>query len=173
MISERTLIYPYISKSVTEFWRRWHISLSTWFREYVYIPLGGETAVLFRRNIFNLMVVWSLTGMWHGAAWNFCGMGCVLRCDPRNGEIHMGSVSRSASRIRYGIFYTGIVVLVGWVFFFSPSLGYAMRYLLAMIGGGAGIVDATGSVPSFYTLAALSARSYRLIVFRAEHYKKP
>ena len=66
--------YPYISKSITEFWRRWHISLSTWFREYVYIPLGGNRCSV-SRNIFNLMVVWALTGMWHGAAWNFIAWG--------------------------------------------------------------------------------------------------
>lgn len=62
--------YPYISRSVTEFWRRWHISLSTWFREYVYIPLGGNRLGL-RRQIINLFIVWSLTGLWHGASWNF------------------------------------------------------------------------------------------------------
>lgn len=61
--------HPYVSKSATEFWRRWHISLGTWFREYVYIPLGGNRCSV-SRNIFNLMVVWTLTGMWHGAAWN-------------------------------------------------------------------------------------------------------
>lgn len=62
--------YPYISKSITDFWRRWHISLSTWFREYVYIPLGGNR-VSVSRNIFNLLIVWFLTGLWHGASWNF------------------------------------------------------------------------------------------------------
>lgn len=62
--------YPYISRSVTEFWRRWHISLSTWFREYVYIPLGGNRLGL-RRQILNLCIVWTLTGLWHGASWNF------------------------------------------------------------------------------------------------------
>lgn len=61
---------PYISKSITEFWRRWHISLSSWFREYVYIPLGGNHVTI-SRNIVNLLIVWMLTGMWHGAAWNF------------------------------------------------------------------------------------------------------
>ena len=66
--------YPYISKSITEFWRRWHISLSTWFREYVYIPLGGNRCSAVR-NIINLMIVWTLTGMWHGAAWNFIAWG--------------------------------------------------------------------------------------------------
>ncbi|MFQ9440323.1 MAG: MBOAT family O-acyltransferase [Acutalibacteraceae bacterium] len=62
--------YPYISKSITEFWRRWHISLGTWFREYVYIPLGGNRKGLIRQ-IFNLLIVWFCTGFWHGASWNF------------------------------------------------------------------------------------------------------
>ena len=62
--------HPYVSRSVTEFWRRWHISLSTWFREYVYIPLGGNHCSG-GRHILNLLIVWTLTGMWHGAAWNF------------------------------------------------------------------------------------------------------
>ncbi len=134
--------YPYISKSVTEFWRRWHISLSTWFREYVYIPLGGSRCSV-SRNIFNLMVVWTLTGMWHGAAWNFVAWGvyygAVLIMEK---YIWGAAVNRLPGPARH--IYTGIIVLVGWVFFFSPSIGYAMRYLLAMVGGGAGIVDATG-----------------------------
>ncbi|MEG1314854.1 MAG: MBOAT family O-acyltransferase, partial [Anaerovoracaceae bacterium] len=66
--------YPYISKSITEFWRRWHISLSTWFREYLYIPLGGNRVSSYR-HIFNIIVVWSLTGLWHGANWNFLAWG--------------------------------------------------------------------------------------------------
>ena len=66
--------YPYVSTSVTEFWRRWHISLSTWFREYVYIPLGGNRKGD-SRTITNLLIVWMLTGFWHGAAWNFVAWG--------------------------------------------------------------------------------------------------
>ena len=62
--------YPYIAKSITEFWRRWHISLSTWFKDYVYIPLGGNR-VSFPKHIRNLLIVWLLTGLWHGASWNF------------------------------------------------------------------------------------------------------
>ena len=116
------------------------------------------------------MVVWTLTGMWHGAAWNFVAWGVyygvILVMEK---YIWGASVDQLPNPVRH--LYTGIVVLVGWVFFFSPSLGYAMRYLLAMIGGGAGIVDATGAFLLVYTLAAVSARSYRLIVFRAEHYK--
>ena len=134
--------YPYISKSVTEFWRRWHISLSTWFREYVYIPLGGNRCSV-SRNIFNLMVVWALTGMWHGAAWNFVAWGVYYGVVLVMEKYIWGVfVDRLPNPVRH--IYTAIIVLVGWVFFFSPSLGYAMRYLLAMIGGGAGIVDNTG-----------------------------
>lgn len=135
--------YPYISRSVTEFWRRWHISLSTWFREYVYIPLGGNRCSV-SRNIFNLMVVWTLTGMWHGAAWNFIAWGVyygvILVMEKYVWGASLENMPGAAQHI-----YTGIIVLVGWVFFFSPSLGYAMRYLLAMIGAGAGIVDAEGA----------------------------
>ena len=66
----RNFDYPYLSKSVTEFWRRWHISLGNWFREYVYIPLGGNKKGI-AGQIINLFVVWFLTGLWHGASWNF------------------------------------------------------------------------------------------------------
>lgn len=134
--------YPYVSKSVTEFWRRWHISLSTWFREYVYIPMGGNQCSV-SRNIFNLMIVWTLTGMWHGAAWNFVAWGVYYGVILVMEKYVWGALTDSLPNpVRH--IYTAVVVLVGWVFFFSPSLGYAMRYLLAMIGGGAGIADATG-----------------------------
>lgn len=134
--------YPYISKSVTEFWRRWHISLSTWFREYVYIPLGGNRCSV-SRNIFNLMVVWALTGAWHGAAWNFIAWGIYYGVILVLEKYLWGAyVDVLPSAVRY--IYTGVIVLVGWVFFFSPSLGYSLRYLFSMIGGGAGIVDSTG-----------------------------
>ena len=69
--------YPYLSKSVTEFWRRWHMSLGSWFRDYVYIPLGGNR-VSKRRWVFNILVVWMLTGAWHGAAWNFVLWGLLF-----------------------------------------------------------------------------------------------
>ena len=66
--------YPYVSRSITEFWRRWHMSLGTWFRDYVYIPLGGSRRGT-ARQLFNILVVWTLTGLWHGAAWNFVAWG--------------------------------------------------------------------------------------------------
>ena len=162
--------YPYISKSITEFWRRWHISLSTWFREYVYIPLGGNRCSV-SRNIFNLMVVWALTGMWHGAAWNFIAWGVysgvILVLEK---YIWGDSLERLPAVARH--IYTIILVLVGWVFFFSPSLGYSLRYLAAMVGGGAGIVDSEGAFLLFthwllYVLAVLGSSSLGLRLLNA------
>ena len=160
--------YPYISKSVTEFWRRWHISLSTWFREYVYIPLGGNRCSV-SRNIFNLMVVWALTGMWHGAAWNVIAWGVyygvILVMEKYVWGVSVEGLPYVVQRI-----YTGVIVLVGWVFFFSPSLGYSLRYLAAMIGGGSGIVDSQGAFLLFghwllYLLAVIGSSSlgFRLL----------
>ncbi len=131
--------YPYISQSISEFWRRWHISLSTWFREYVYIPLGGNRCSA-ARNIINLMIVWTLTGMWHGAAWNFIAWGLyygVLLVMEK--YVWGAAVDRLPKAVRH--IYALVLVMIGWVFFFSPSIGYALRYLAAMFGGGAGLAD--------------------------------
>lgn len=131
--------YPYISKSITEFWRRWHISLSSWFREYVYIPLGGNQCTI-SKNIVNLLIVWALTGMWHGAAWNFIVWGIYYGVILIMEKYVWGAVVDSLPKVIRRI-YTMVLILIGWVFFFSPSLGYALRYLFAMVGGGAGIAD--------------------------------
>ena len=131
--------YPYIAKSITEFWRRWHISLSSWFRDYVYIPLGGNR-VSKSRHIFNLMVVWFLTGLWHGAAWNFIVWGIYYGVVLVLEKYVWGAiVDRWPSVLQH--IYALVLVLVGWVFFFSPSLGAALRYLFAMVGGGAGFAS--------------------------------
>ena len=130
---------PYISKSITEFWRRWHISLSSWFREYVYIPLGGNHVTI-SRNIVNLLIVWMLTGMWHGAAWNFIVWGIYYGVVLVLEKYVWGAiVDRWPSVLQH--IYALVLVLVGWVFFFSPSLGAAFRYLFAMVGGGAGFAS--------------------------------
>ena len=130
---------PYISKSITEFWRRWHISLSFWFREYVYIPLGGNHVTI-SRNIVNLLIVWMLTGMWHGAAWNFIVWGIYYGVVLVLEKYVWGAiVDRWPSVLQH--IYALVLVLVGWVFFFSPSLGAALRYLFAMVGGGAGFAS--------------------------------
>ena len=127
---------PYISKSITEFWRRWHISLSSWFREYVYIPLGGNHVTI-SRNIVNLLIVWMLTGMWHGAAWNFIVWGIYYGVVLVLEKYVWGAIVDRWPGVLQHI-YALVLVLVGWVFFFSPSLGAALRYLFAMVGGGAG-----------------------------------
>ena len=166
----RNFDYPYTATSITDFWRRWHISLSTWFRDYVYIPLGGNQCSP-ARNVLNLMIVWTLIGMWHGAAWNFIVWGVyygiILVMEKYVWGVFLDELPRIVTRI-----YTGILVLVGWVFFFSPSLGYSVRYLLAMIGAGAGFADAEGGFLLLthwllYLLAALCSGTAGIRLFRA------
>lgn len=127
--------YPYIAKNIGEFWRRWHISLGTWFREYVYIPLGGNKCPA-SRHLLNLLIVWALTGLWHGAQWNFLvwGLyyGVILILERYVWGRALGRLPAFVQHI-----YTFVLVLIGWVFFFSPSLGEAMDYLGVMFGAGA------------------------------------
>lgn len=134
--------YPYTSTSITEFWRRWHISLGSWFREYVYIPLGGNR-VSTPKHIRNLFVVWMLTGLWHGAAWNFIFWGVyygVLLMVEK--YLLMDILERLPRIIRH--IYTMLLVMIGWVFFFSPSMGSAVGYIGRMFGiGAAGLVNPT------------------------------
>ena len=132
--------YPYISLSVSEFWRRWHISLSTWFREYVYIPLGGNRDGN-GKTVRNLLIVWMLTGLWHGAAWNFLIWGFYYGVILVLEKFIWGRAMERWMPIVRRI-YTLAVILFGWVLFFSPSLGYAVRYMGSMLGIGAeGLID--------------------------------
>ena len=138
--------YPYWATSVTDFWRRWHISLSSWFREYVYIPLGGNR-VSTGRHIFNLLVVWACTGLWHGASWNFVvwglyyGLLLILEKYVLN---RLGKGKRGKLQVT-GRLYTLVLVMIGWVFFFSPNLQAAGTYLGLLVGQGAvGVVDGAG-----------------------------
>lgn len=123
---------PYASGSVTEFWRRWHISLGTWFREYVYIPLGGNRKGV-KRQIINLLIVWALTGLWHGAAWNFVIWGLyygILLIFEKFVYVHM---QKRLPKF-LNVVITFIVVIIGWVFFFSNNMTEAVSYLKAMFG---------------------------------------
>ncbi|MBQ9887180.1 MAG: MBOAT family protein [Lachnospiraceae bacterium] len=123
--------YPYISKSITEFWRRWHISLGTWFRDYVYIPLGGNR-VSKARHIFNLFCVWSLTGIWHGANWTFLLWGImyfVLLVIEK--EIGVEKISKLKV---FNHIYTLFFVMIGWVFFNSAGIKEALSYIGSMFG---------------------------------------
>lgn len=134
--------YPYISKSVTEFWRRWHISLGTWFREYIYIPLGGNrTSTL--KHVRNLFVVWLLTGLWHGASWNFVVWGLYYGFILLMEKMVLNRVLDKVPNFIKHI-YTMVLVIIGWVFFGSTSLTVAIDYIKIMFGmAGHQLIDST------------------------------
>lgn len=126
--------YPYISKSITEFWRRWHISLSTWFREYVYIPLGGNRRGKLRQYR-NIAVVWLLTGFWHGASWNFLLWGayfCVLLIVEK---LFLYKWLQKAPAVLAHL-YTMFFVCISWLIFYFTDLGEGLTCLKAMFGVG-------------------------------------
>ena len=132
--------YPYVSKSITEFWRRWHISLSSWFRDYVYIPLGGNRVSTIK-HIRNLLIVWFLTGLWHGAAWNFVVWGLYYGVILIIEKYLLAPILKKLPGI-FGHIYSIFLIVIGWVLFFSPSLGQAVGYIKLMFGVGAhGVVD--------------------------------
>lgn len=126
--------YPYISTSVSEFWRRWHISLGTWFRDYVYFPLGGSR-VNKPKLVFNLFVVWALTGIWHGANWTFLVWGLMyfvlLTIEKLTGFGKLLNKSKILSKI-----YTMLFVVIGWVIFRANSISDAVEYIKSMFGIG-------------------------------------
>lgn len=123
---------PYIAQSITEFWRRWHISLSSWFRDYVYIPLGGNRHGL-AKQIRNILIVWGLTGFWHGASWNFLLWGLyfgVILIMEKWWLLH--ALERLPRMIRH--IYALLLILVGWVLFAFERLPEGVRYLQTMLG---------------------------------------
>ncbi len=127
--------YPYISHSVSEFWRRWHMSLGQWFRDYVYFPLGGSRVNTKGRLILNLFVVWLLTGIWHGASWNFIFWGLMyfflLAFEKLSGipaKFH-SQVAKNLYRV-----FTMFWILMGWVFFRAETMTAAVNYIKSMFG---------------------------------------
>ena len=132
--------YPYISRSVTEFWRRWHISLGSWFREYVYIPMGGNR-VSGGRLCFNLLVVWGLTGLWHGASWNFLLWGLYFGVLLILEKLWLKQwIDRWPRALQH--LYTLFLVLVSWAIFAVEDFGQLGGYLSAMFGlAGGGLAD--------------------------------
>lgn len=127
--------YPYISKTITEFWRRWHISLSTWFRDYVYIPLGGSRCSK-SRHVLNILIVWALTGFWHGAAWNFIVWGLYYALILLGEKfVWKRFANNGPSFLRH--IYALLVIIIGWVFFRSSSLTYSAGMIKTMFGGAA------------------------------------
>lgn len=163
--------YPYVSKSITEFWRRWHISLSSWFRDYVYIPLGGNRVSKIK-HIRNLLIVWFLTGLWHGAAWNFVAWGLYYGVILIIEKYLLSPVlDRLPDVVRH--IYSIVLIVIGWVLFFSSSFGQAADYIRVMFGAGAhGFADRE----SMYLLTSnlilwliLIFGSTPLVHFRYEH----
>lgn len=132
--------YPYISRSVTDFWRRWHISLGSWFREYVYIPLGGNK-VSVPRHLLNLLIVWFLTGLWHGASWTFVVWGMYYGFILIIEKYMTGRLLEKLPEV-VRIIYNMLLVMIGWVIFFSPDISEAVSYLGRMFGvSAAGFAD--------------------------------
>ncbi len=162
--------YPYISTSISEFWRRWHISLGTWFREYVYIPLGGNR-VSTLKHIRNLFVVWLLTGLWHGASWNFVVWGLYYGFILFMEKIILHKVlSKTPKFIKH--IYTMLLVMIGWVLFGSMDLTSALEYLKVMFGlSGNALVD-NSAIYYLYTniklliILALCSTPIISIIFR-------
>ncbi len=126
--------YPYISKSITEFWRRWHISLSTWFREYVYIPLGGNRVCRWK-HVRNIMVVWLLTGIWHGANWNFLLWGVYYGILLLLEKFFLGKYLQRLPAVFRHI-YCMFFVMIGWNLFVFDDMGAGFAFMRALFGGG-------------------------------------
>ena len=127
--------YPYISKSVSEFWRRWHISLGSWFRDYIYFPLGGSRVETKKRLVFNLFAVWFLTGVWHGAAWSFIAWG-LMYFVLITFEKLTGMPGRLRHRWQQELYRIGtlLAVVLGWVIFRAEGLKKGLCYIASMFG---------------------------------------
>ena len=148
--------YPYISRSVTEFWRRWHISLGTWFRDYVYIPLGGNR-VPRARWVLNLAVVWALTGLWHGAAWNFVAWGLLFAVLLLAEKLWLGKWLHRHPAL--GHFYVLAAVLASFVLFDADSVAGALGVLAGMAG--------LAGLPAADALSLYCLRSYAVLLLLA------
>ena len=138
--------YPYIADSITNFWRRWHMSLSSWFRDYVYIPLGGNR-VRAPRFVLNIMVVWMLTGFWHGADWNFILWGGFFGIILLLEKFFLGkALEKSPKPLRH--IYVMLMVFISWAFFDASGFGEAFAVIGRMFG--AGVSGAAGSEAVYY-----------------------
>lgn len=140
--------HPYISKSISEFWRRWHITLGSWFRSYVYIPLGGNRNGNFK-TYRNLFITWALTGLWHGASWNFILWGLFFGVLIIIERLGFGKILEKLPSA-VSMLYTFVMVLFGWVLFDTDTLSDAGRYYAAMFGAGGSLVDSYAR----YTIAS-------------------
>ena len=133
--------YPYTATSITDFWRRWHISLSTWFREYVYIPLGGNRCSA-PRMMCNLLATWLLTGLWHGASWNYLFWGLYFFLLLSAEKLFLGRWLEKLPRFlrhTYALFF----IVIGWLIFVFEDSAAGFSYLCTMLGAGGGLANRT------------------------------
>lgn len=134
--------YPYIAQSIRDFWRRWHISLSTWFRDYVYIPLGGSQKRKWH-TYRNILIVWTLTGFWHGASWTFMAWGFYYGILIAIEHLGWGKILEKAWRPLQHL-YVIFIVMIGWVFFRADNFSYSFEFLQTMFGlNGKALLDPT------------------------------
>lgn len=165
--------YPYIAKSITDFWRRWHISLSTWFKEYVYIPLGGNRKGV-KRQIFNLLIVWGLTGLWHGAAYNFVlwGLyyGLLLILEK---FVLKKFLDRLPSFVQH--IYTLFIIIIGWGLFYFTDVGQLGEFMVDLFNFGNGICGdqafnlIMSNLPMLIIAAVASTPLATMLYTRFEH----
>lgn len=165
--------YPYIAKSITDFWRRWHISLSTWFKEYVYIPLGGNRKGV-KRQILNLLIVWGLTGLWHGAAYNFVlwGLyyGLLLILEK---FVLKKFLDRLPSFVQH--IYTLFIVIIGWGLFYFTDVGQLGEFMVDLFNFGNGIcgnqafILIMSNLPMLIIAAVASTPLAAMLYNRFEH----
>ena len=167
--------YPYESKSITEFWRRWHISMGTWFRDYVYIPLGGNRKGPWRQ-VFNLLFVWFLTGLWHGASWNFVIWGMyyfVLLFIEK--KLLLRFMKRWPGWLRH--IYSLLFIVIGWVIFACDNMGQLWAYMQAMFGVNVSLVsdmavyDLINYAPLLIILGVAATSAAHVIGRRVRHKK--
>lgn len=155
--------FPYMSDSITDFWRRWHISLSSWFKEYVYIPLGGNRRGL-GIQIRNILIVWALTGLWHGASWNFVLWGVYYGILLMLEKLFLlKELEKSPAWFRH--VYTLILVVIGWTIFAQTDFGELAVYLKRMFGIGNAFVDSN----FFYYLSCNAVLLVILVVCSIDH----
>ena len=165
--------YPYIAKSITDFWRRWHISLSTWFKEYVYIPLGGNRKGI-KRQILNLLIVWGLTGLWHGAAYNFVlwGLyyGLLLILEK---FVLKKFLDRLPSFVQH--IYTLFIIIIGWGLFYFTDVGQLGEFMVDLFNFGNGICGdqafnlIMSNLPMLIIAAVASTPLATMLYTRFEH----
>jgi len=147
--------FPYTSKSITEFWKRWHITLGSWMRDYLYIPLGGNQSGIYK-TYFNLFLVFFLSGLWHGASWNFVIWGMFHGAFLVMERMFLGKFLKKIPGV-VSAFYAFLVVMSGWVFFRIDSFGNGIQYLKTMFSFSSINIDYLQALPSKFLLVLLLA----------------